>query len=284
MEAQPPRRAEQARVRELADRQVDPDLVDGDVEALGEGGDVLRHQGGLLVVEERDPDVAAGHDLGRELPDDLSELHREQGAADAPHDATGTAEHAPELLGRLLVDDLGEGVGDARRDGLGDLAPDRHRRGRPLLARHEARRRGELGDRGDVVQPQCGDLERLRQRGARRRVDALAALASDRDRALRGSREVDAVAAAPDGVLQLPHQPGDEGRVVREPRGARELGRIDVGTAGEEAAQHLLELVVRLPLRIISHAHYANRCPAPGPGTCPSDARSRCAVGEHALP
>ena len=63
-------------------RKVDADLVLGDVEPLGELGDVLRHECGDLLVEERHTDVPAGHDLLRELADDLAELDREEGAAE----------------------------------------------------------------------------------------------------------------------------------------------------------------------------------------------------------
>ena len=103
VQPQPPRVPEQPRVGELAHREVDLHLVDGDVEALAERGDVLRQERRLLLVEQRDADVAARDDLGGELADDLAELHGEQGAADAAHQRPGVGEHAAHLLGRLLA-------------------------------------------------------------------------------------------------------------------------------------------------------------------------------------
>ncbi|OEI69241.1 hypothetical protein Cus16_1080 [Curtobacterium sp. ER1/6] len=260
VQPEPLRRPEEPRVRELPDRQVDADLVLGDVEALGELGDVLRQEHRDLLVEERDADVATRDDLLRELTDDLAELDREQGTAHAAHRLRDVAEHGLELLRRALVDRLGEGVRDAQRHRLGDLRPHRGGRARPLLARPDARRRRELGDRGRLVEPQRSHLEGLPGGLRGRRVHRVAAVAGDRGRALRRDREVDAVPAGLRGPLQLTHEVCHERRVVRQAGRARELRRVDLSLSGEQLAQHLLEVVVRTPLRFIRHADYANRC------------------------
>ena len=104
LQPQPLRMAEQSGVGELAHREVQPHLLDRHLEPAGEAFHVLRHERrlALFAVEQRDADVAAGDHLLRQLPHDLAELHREEGAADVAHDASCVAEHAAELFGRLL--------------------------------------------------------------------------------------------------------------------------------------------------------------------------------------
>ncbi len=266
---------------ELADRQVDADLVLGHVEPLGELGDVLRHEGGDLLVEEGHADVTAGHDLLRELPDHLAELDREQCAADAAHGLRDVAEHRLQLFRRTLLDGLGEGVRDAQRHRFGDLRPHRCGRPRPLLAGEQARRRGELGDGRGLVEPERRDLERLVARLGRRRVHRVPAVLRDRGGPFGRDGEVDAVPARLRGALQLAHQVRDEGRVVRQARGTGELRRVDLALSGEELAEHLLEVVVRpgcgssgMPTTLIA-AH------GPAPGTPPWERPDRCAEGEQ---
>ena len=126
LQPQPLRVPEQARVRELADGEVELDLVGRDVEPVAEARDVLRDERGLAVRQQGDADVAAGDDLVRELADDLAELHREQGAADGAHHLAGVLQHRLHLLRRLLGEHAGERVGDAEGDRLGELRPERH--------------------------------------------------------------------------------------------------------------------------------------------------------------
>ena len=158
---------EQPRVGELAHGEVEPHLVDRDVEPGAEGVHVLGDEGRLAVfaVEQRDADVAARDDLVGELADHLAELHREQGAADVAHELAGVAHHAAELLGRLLLEHAGERVGDRGGDRFGELGPDRHGRLGPAGAGEQRGFDGELGDAGRLVEPEGGDVERLLQRG-----------------------------------------------------------------------------------------------------------------------
>ena len=117
VQPQPLRVAEEARVGEFAHRQVEPDLLDGNVEAGAEAVDVLRDECRLpgLAVEQRDADIASGDDLARELADDLPELHGEQGAADVAHELARVAEHPTQLLGGLLLEHAAQRVRDGMR-------------------------------------------------------------------------------------------------------------------------------------------------------------------------
>ncbi len=136
---------EQPGVREFAHREVEGDLVLGDVEPLAERAEVLGEQGRPLL-EQRDADVAARHHLGAQLADDVAELDGEERAADASTTrlASVNIRHLAQLLGRLLPENAGEGVGDAAGDGLGELAPERHRLLDPLDPGHQLRRLDEL--------------------------------------------------------------------------------------------------------------------------------------------
>ena len=248
LQPQPLRVAEQARVRELAHREVELHLVDGDVEAGAEAEHVLREDRRSAVrgVEQGNPDVAAGDYLARELADDLPQLHGEQGAADVAHHAAHAGDHPVHLLGLrvggALLENLHERVGYRVGHRLGELRPHRHGRGDPLLAADQPRFGAELRDRRDLVEPQgchVQSLLELRALGGQRNDGAPG---RDALRLFEGEPPVDAVAAGVDRVLQLGHELGDHGRVVGQPRGSRELRRVDVAVALEELAQHLAEL------------------------------------------
>ena len=243
VQAQPAGVPEQPGVRELAHREVQLDLVVGDVEAGAELGGVLGQDRGTTVVEERDADVAARDDLGGELADHLAELHREERPADAPHHAARARDHRAHLFGRLLGHHAGERVGDRRRDRLGELRPDRHGRRDPGAAGEQL---GGLRQRREVdrlVEPQGSDLECLVEScplvggdlGLRRRR-ALFALAE-------GDAPVDAVVGVVHRLLQLGEERGQRGRVVGQPGGAREARGIDSARARKQLAEHLAELV-----------------------------------------
>ena len=147
LQPQPPRVAEQPRVRELAHREIQLHLVASGCRGRRRSQHVLGEQR-RAVVEQRDADVATGDDLGRKLADDLSELHREQRAADVAHHLARAVEHLAHLFGRLVAKHPGERVGDRCCDGLRELGPDRHRGRRPLGAAHQPRlgtQRGNVG-------------------------------------------------------------------------------------------------------------------------------------------
>ncbi len=80
-------------VRGLAQRQVEPDLVGGDLQALAEGGDAARQQRGR--VGQRQADVGGADDLAGQRAERLPDLL-------ADHHAAHLLEHAHERPGHLL--------------------------------------------------------------------------------------------------------------------------------------------------------------------------------------
>ena len=166
VQAQPPRVAEQARVGELADGGVQRELVVGDLEVATEVGEVLRQDRGHAVGHDRDADIAAADDLLREVADDLAELRGEERSADGAHQAARALDETLHVVGRLLAERGGQRVGDARRDRLGELLPERQRRLDPPAAGHRLRRSRELRDRRGLAQPQRRERERLVEVGA----------------------------------------------------------------------------------------------------------------------
>lgn len=255
---------EQPRVGEFAHREVELHLVGGDVEPGPEGDHVLRYDRGLLPVEQRDADVAARDDLARELADHLPELHREERAADVAHHAGRALDHVVEfgVVWSVLAQHMGERVGDRAGDGFGELGPQGHGRGDPFMPAHELGFAREFGDRGDLVKPQGCHVQRLLEGGALGGQAHHGRAGRDALRLLEGEPPVDAVAAVLQGVLQLADELRDHLRVVRQPGGARESGRVDVRVARQEVAQHVTELVLGVLPGILSHVHYASRCPA----------------------
>ena len=103
VQPQPAGVAEQARVREFARRDVQRELVIGDLEVAAEVGEVLGQDRRVAVGHERDADIAAADDLLREVADDLAELGGEQRAADGAHEAARALHEALHLFGRLLA-------------------------------------------------------------------------------------------------------------------------------------------------------------------------------------
>ncbi len=90
--AQPRHVGEEPLVGRLAQREVEQDVVLGDVEPLGERRDVGRHQRRLAGRAERQPDVGGGEHLAGQ---------RRRGRADlgGDHRAGGLAEHAEQRAG-----------------------------------------------------------------------------------------------------------------------------------------------------------------------------------------
>ena len=83
--AEPRHVREQPLVGGLAEGEIEPDVVLGHVEALGEGGDVGRQQRGPAGGREREPDVGGAEHLGGETAERLADLaaeHRAAGLAD----------------------------------------------------------------------------------------------------------------------------------------------------------------------------------------------------------
>jgi hypothetical protein len=239
--------------RELAHREVDLHLVVGDVEPRAERLDVLGEERRLLVVEERDAHVAAGDHLGGQLPDHLAELHGEERAAEVPHHAAGARDHAAHLLRGVLLEDLGEGVGDAQRDGLGELRPHRHRELGPLGAGDEARGHRELADVGDLVEPERGDVERLVEGSGGGGGDLRLLGRGELAGALAGHLPVDAVARVAERALQLREQLADHLRILREARGAGQLLGVDLPVAAQESGEHPAELVLGIGRGLVGH-------------------------------
>ncbi len=244
---------EEPGVRELAHGQVQLYLVVGDVESAAELGDVLRDEGRGPVRHERDADVSARDDLFRELAHDLTQLHREQGTADGAHDLPGVGDHALHLLRCLLREDAGERIRDAEGDGFGELAPEGHRLACPLRPADQEGRTGELRHRGDLVEPEGGDVEGLVECSALGGRDRVGAVGRERARLLQCHVPVDAAIGVADGVLQTAEQLLDAGGIVRQTRDTGEPARVDGGIAGKELPEHPGELVLRLGSGIVGH-------------------------------
>ena len=95
VQSQPPRVAEQSRVGELPHRDVERELVVGDLEVATEVREVLRQDRGDAVGHDRDADIPAADDLLREVADDLAELRGEERSADRAHEASRALRRGP---------------------------------------------------------------------------------------------------------------------------------------------------------------------------------------------
>nr|BFF11912.1 hypothetical protein GCM10025699_32150 [Microbacterium flavescens] len=244
VQAQPPGVAEQARVRQLARGDVQRELVVGHLEVAPEVREVLGEDGRLAVGHQRDADVAAAHDLLREVSHDLAQLRREERAADRPHEASGPLDEALHVVGGVLAECSGERVGDAGRHRLGELLPDRQGRLDPAAAGERLRLVGELRDRGRLAQPQGGQGERLVEVGALAGGDAEAVLIGDVQRLALGELPRDAgLAATRERTLEVPHHGLHHGGVDVHPRQRGELFGVELaGSAAEQLADQVLEL------------------------------------------
>ena len=98
-----------------------------------------------------------------ELADDLAELHREQRAADGAHELAGALASMPRISsGACSLSTLVRASAMLSGDRLGELRPDRHGLPSTHCLRGDQRGvDGELADRGDLVEPEGRDVERL---------------------------------------------------------------------------------------------------------------------------
>ena len=162
--AQPRDVREQAGVRGLAQREEEPDLVDGHVEALGEVGDVAGDERGAAALEEGQADVGRAEDLACERPGGLADLHAEHRTAELAHhlaaDVGALRVERVDGVGRLRPQGCDQRVRDGGGDGLGERAPARHRVLDPVGAAPRAdRAAGRRQVRGGV-EPGLGGGER----------------------------------------------------------------------------------------------------------------------------
>ena len=93
LRAEPGHVGEQPGPGRLAQAQVEPDLVGGDVQALAEGPDVVGQQGHGAVGDQRQADLGAADDLAGQGADRLADLEAEDAAAHLPDHRTGHLGH-----------------------------------------------------------------------------------------------------------------------------------------------------------------------------------------------
>jgi hypothetical protein len=155
--AQPGHVGEQALVSRLAQREVEEYVVLGDVEPVGEGGDVGRQQGGLAGRAEREADVGGGEHLGGQAAQrgaDLGAEHRATHLAEHPHQRSG------HRLG-LLRQGVAHRTDHALRDRLDQPPPDLAGGLDPLRAAPGRRRGDPRAERGGLVEPVVGEPDRV---------------------------------------------------------------------------------------------------------------------------
>ena len=266
MQPQPLRVPEEPRVGEFAGREVEGELVVGDVEVAAEVGEVLRQDRRDPVGHHRDPDVAAGDDLEREAADHAAELRGEHRPADAAHERARARDELLHLLGRLLVEHRGESAGDRVGDRLGELLPHRQRLLDPLAAGDRERGCGELGDRRRLAQPQSRQGECLIELGAVAGGDAEPVAIGEVQRLRLRRAPVDAVPGAArtlalrEGGLHLPHDLLQHRGVDAHAGESLELRRVDSRAAGtsrapEQVPQELLEFVLAEAVVVVVVSH-----------------------------
>jgi hypothetical protein len=152
-----------------------------------------------------------------------------------------------------------------------ELGPDGHRRVGPPGAGEQHGFGGEAADVGGFVEPERGDVQGLFDRGAFGGRGGHGGASGECAGLLCREAPVDAVAAVLQGVLQLPDEALHHLGVVGQAGRARQFGRVEVGVAGEEVAQHVAELfaaVVTAALiagavggfvgRVLGHDDYAS--------------------------
>ncbi len=143
---------EQPVVSGFAQREVQPDLVLGNLEAGAELGDVLRHQDRCAVRDQGQADVGPGDDLAGELTDALSDLAAEHG----PGELLGHSDHRASHRLHLFRDGRTRGLDDLACDGLDEPLPGRKRSLHPLGAAPGLRARGGSREAGGAVEPHLG--------------------------------------------------------------------------------------------------------------------------------
>jgi hypothetical protein len=215
--AQPADVAEEAVVGGLAQRDVQPHLVGGQLQALGEPREVRRQQRPDAGAE-RQADVAGGQHLRAERAEPLPDLPAEHHAADPaqhPAEPARTAERAqrPQRTG------LPEGTGvpgqerahrlhHAARDRVAQPLPRRQRRGDPLQPAPPCGGFHAGGQTGDRVEPQIGEAQRVVDLGAFGRGQGAVALPGEPGGDLVGKVPVHGAAGGGEDLLQLRHERG----------------------------------------------------------------------------
>lgn len=159
---------EEPLVSGLAQGQIQPDLVLGDAQVLGERLDVQRQQRRLARRGQRQPDVRRADDLAREHAHGLPDLLAEHGASHGAHHADQRARHVTHLLGQHIA----HGGAHPLRDRVHELLPRGQRRLDPLRAAPGHGRVGPGGQGRHAVEPQVGQPHRLGDRRAVGGADA----------------------------------------------------------------------------------------------------------------
>lgn len=159
---------EEALVRGLAQREIEPHLVLRHAEVLAEPLHVQREQRGLARRAQRQADVGRTDHLARQHADGLPDLLAEHRAAHRPHHADQRAGHGLHLLGQHIA----HGEADPLRHRVDQLLPGRQGRLDPLRTAPRHGRDGTGGQRRHAVQPQVGEAQRLIDRGPLGRADA----------------------------------------------------------------------------------------------------------------
>ena len=263
MQPQPFRVPEQARVRELARGEVERQLIVGDLEVAPEVGEVLRQDRRDAVGHERDADIPARDHLERESTDHAAQLCGEHRPADAAHERAGAGDELAHLFGGLLVEHRGERPRDRVGDRLGEFLP--HRQGLldPLPAGDRHGRRGEVGDRRRLAQPQGREGECLVELGAVARGDAETVAVGEVQRLGLRTAPVDAFGrtarggALREGRLHLPHDLLQHRGIDAHAREPFELRGVDARAtrSAEQVAQQLLELVFAGAVGVLVVSH-----------------------------
>ena len=181
---------EEPLVRGLAQRQVEPDVVRVDADAIPELLGIAGQDRARRGRQQRDADVARAHHLPREGGEGVAELHAEGRRAELLRHAehgldhrhhlgrNPAGEHRPELLGQRCIERVGihaGGVGRVRHraaDHLLHVLRDRldvplpHREGllQPLRTAPRERRPGRGRQDGGLVEPDIREANGLRDR------------------------------------------------------------------------------------------------------------------------
>ena len=125
----------------------------------------------------------------------------------------------------------------------------------------------------DLVEPEGGDVQGLLERAsARRAVDGTRRAAGERLACSSASSQLMPSPLFCSALCSCADEPLHHLGVVGQPRGARELRRVDVGVAREELAQHLAELVLGVvrPSRVVRESSAMRSTLAAAPERAPA--------------
>jgi hypothetical protein len=214
--AQPRHVHEQPLGGRLAQREEQPYLVGGAVEAGGELGDVLREQDARAGRGQRDADLAAGEDLAGEPAEGLTDLGAEHEAAHPAHDPGEGTGHRRRLGGQ----GAGHGADDALGERVDEGAPGGQRLFHPLHPGPRQRAVHTGGQLGDLVQPQVRQAQGVGDGGALGVGRRLRPGGQRADRALPREVPVDRPAGPGHQLLQLGEQRHLGEQLLRRPPAA----------------------------------------------------------------